>query len=234
MKEKILSSQVGQIGALLFSAYTLAWSIIEPLNLDWINNHKSIWRLILLVFAGTVTLVLSIRLSRSLLDKIDADGLDRTLQGSYSSTGNPQMTVSQDGHIGNIVRIIGNFSLDESDWIIKSSAQKAKKLEFIFKSHSTIHFYLRVGMLSQNGQTSISRWIRFDSNLTSPDPYAQNSPELGVPYDSTPLHSFNEAEIDISEAVKQSYGQGGWTYNKIMIFRIRCHDAIIKSVSFKK
>jgi len=234
LEEKILSSRLGQVSTLLFSAYTLAWTIVEPLNLDWINNHKTVWRVILLVFATLVTLVLSIRLSRSLLDKIDTDGVDRTLQDSFSSTGNPQMTVLQDGHLGNVVRIEGNFSSDESDWIIKSSAQKAKKLEFIFKSHKTIHFYFGVGMLSQNGQTSTTRWIRFDSILTSPDRYAPNSPELGVPYDSSPLEGFNKAEIDISEAVRQSYGQGGWNYNKIMIFRIRCYDAIIKSVSFKK
>lgn len=234
LKEKILSSRVGQIGALLFSVYTLAWAIVEPLNLDWISNHKTIWRITLLFFASIMTVILSIRLSRTLLERIDADGPDRTLQGSYSSTGDPKMTVLQDGHLGNVVRINGDFNLDASDWIIKSSAQKAKKLELIFESHDTIHFYLRIGMLSQNGQTSTARWIRFDSSLITPDSYIHSSPELGVPYNSTPLQNFNKAEIDISEAVRQSYGQGGWTYNKIMIFRIRCNEAAIKSVSFRK
>ncbi len=234
LKDKFLSSRAGQIGTLLFSAYTLAWGIIEPLNLDWINCHKTVWRIILLAFAAIVTIILSIKLTKSVLDKIDADGPGRTLQDSYSSTGNPQMTISQDGHLGNVIRITGNYTTDEADWIIKNSAQKAKKMEFIFRSNSKIDFYLRVGMLSKNGQTSTTRWIRFDSTINVPNEYSANSPELGVPFDSIPLHSFNKTEIDISEAVRQSYGQGGWTYNKIMIFRIRCNDATIKSVSFKK
>lgn len=234
LKDKLLSSKTGQISILLFSLYTFAWGIIEPLNLDWISCHKSLWRIILLSFAGIVTLILSIRLTRSALDEIDADGHDRKLQDSYSSTGTPQMTVLEDGNLGNVVRIIGNYSSDESDWIIKSSAQKAKKLEFIFNSHNKIDFYLRVGMLSQNGATTTNRWVRFDSTLTAPNPYVATSPELGVPYDSVPFQGFNKVTIDIADAVRKSYGQGGWSYNKIMIFRIRCNEATIKSISFKK
>ena len=234
LKERILSSRVGQIATLLFSSYTLAWAIVEPLNLEWINNHKFFWRIILLVFATFVTLVVSVRLSRLLLDKIDSDGPERKLQESYSSTGNPVMTILQDGHLGNVVKIVGGYSSDELDWTIKSSAQKAKKIEFIFKNHGKLSFYLRVGMLSKNGVTSTTRWIKFDSTLTSPNTYTEKAPELGVPYDSKPLHSFNKAEIDIAEAVRKSYGQGGWTYNKIMIFRLRCHQAVVKSISFKK
>lgn len=109
LKATILSSRVGQIGALFFSAYTLVWAIIEPLNLDWINSHKMIWRIILLVFASIVTAVLSLRLSRSLLDKIDADGPDRALQNSYSSSGNPKMTVQKYGRLGHVVDIRGKL-----------------------------------------------------------------------------------------------------------------------------
>src|SRR5450759_3308755 len=91
LKEFILSSRAGLIGVLLFSVYTFAWGIVEPLQLDWIDKNKVLWRIILLTFAAIITIVLTIKLSRSLLDKIDSDGTDRTLQGSYSSTGNPQI-----------------------------------------------------------------------------------------------------------------------------------------------
>lgn len=234
IKEKILSSRVGVIGILVFSVYTFAWGVVEPLNLDWINNNKDIWRVILLAFSAFVTIILSMKLSGSLLDKIDTEGLDRTLQGSYSSTGNPQMKLLQDGRLGNVIRISGDFESDEADWIIKGCAQKSKKMEFIFKSDGKIDFYLRVGIFSQNGESSSTRSIRFDNTLTSSDPYVPDTPELGVPYDSTPLQGFNKVVIDIPDAVRQSFGQGGWTYGKIMIFRIRCYDATIKSVSFQK
>jgi len=234
LKEIISSSRIGTIAILIFSVYTFAWSIMEPLQFDWIDNNKGLWRIVLLTFSGIVSIAITIRLARSLLDKIDADGPGRTLQDSYSSTGNPQLTPLQDGHIGNVVKITGNYSLDETDWMIKSSAQKANKMELIFNNNGKFDFYLRVGMLSKNGQTSITKWIRFDSTISTPNPYVPNAPELGVPYDSILFKTFNKAEIDIAEAVKKSYGQGGWTYNKIMIFRIRCNDTTIKSVSFKK
>jgi hypothetical protein len=71
LKEKVFSSRIGQIGLLIFSAYTFAWGIIEPLVLNWINENKKIWRIILLAFSGIITAVLSIRLSRSTLEQID-------------------------------------------------------------------------------------------------------------------------------------------------------------------
>jgi hypothetical protein len=40
--------------------------------------------------------------------------------------------------------------------------------------------------------------------------------------------------IKIPDAVKQSYGQGGWIYSKVLLFRIRCDKATLKSVVFKK
>jgi hypothetical protein len=144
------------------------------------------------------------------------------------------MTVVHDGHLGNIINISADYNNDECDWLIRSSAQKAKTMELIFKNRSKLDFYLRVGMTSKNGQASITRWIRFDSSIAIPDTYVDNTPELGIPYDSTPLHTLNKTKIDIADAVRKSYGQDGWVYNKIMIFRIRCYDARIKSISFKK
>jgi hypothetical protein len=234
-KEKFLSGRIGQTGFLFFSAYTLLWAIIEPLNLDWINFHKTIWRIILFVFAIIVTVVLSIRLISSILDKIDADGPDRTLQNSYSSTGNPIISVQKYGNLGHVVNIKADFNAGESDWLITSSAQKAAKLELIYKTNKKFDFYLRVAMVSKSDpNVPYVGWIRFDSLIVVPDPYILNTPELGVPYNSIPFNNFNKAVIDIPDAVNKSYGQDGWIYNKIMIFRIRCYDVTLKSVTFKK
>lgn len=233
-QEKLLSSRLGQVGLLVFSAYTFIWGIIEPLDLDWIANNKILWRIILLAFSGIITIILSIKLSRSVNEEFNADGPNRTLQGSYSSRGNPQITVSQDGQLGNVVNIIGNNNKDELDWIIKSSAQKSTTLEIVHSNTKDFYFYIRVGMLSQNGQTSIERWIRFDSNLTTANAYVNGTPELGIPYTSINFKGFDKTIIKIPDAIKQSYGQGGWTYSKILLFRIRCDKATVKSVILKK
>jgi hypothetical protein len=234
LQEKLLSSRLGQIGLLVFSAYTFIWGIIEPLDLQWIDKNRALWRIILLVFSGIITIILSIRLSNPINEEFNADGPNRTLQGSYSSRRNPQITVAQDGQLGNVVNINGNNNQDELDWIIRSSAQKSNTFEIIYTNTKDFYFYIRVGLVSQNGQTSIERWIRFDSRLTTPNPYVNGTPELGVPYISRNFKGFEKTVIKIPDAVKQSYGQGGWTYSKVLLFRIRCDTATLKSIIFKK
>lgn len=234
IQDILLSSKVGKIGVLVFSIYTLVWGIIEPLGLEWIENHKSIWRILLLSFSAIVTAILSIKLSSSLLDKIDADGPDRTLQESYSSTGRPTVTVLQDPKLGNVVSIKGQYHQDELDWAIKSSAQKATTLEIIFKNNKVFYFYLRVVMLSQNGQVPTTRWIRFDNSMATPDIYQNDPHEMGIHYDSSSFNGYNKAKININESVRKTYGQAGWIYDKIMLFRIRCNDGTVKSVIFRK
>jgi len=234
IKGLVLSSRIGKIGALIFSVYTLIWGIIEPLGLDWIDDHKAIWRTLLLVFAIIVTIILSIRLSSALLDEIDADGPDRTLQESFSSTGDPKVRVLQDGRLGNVVNIQGTYEKDELDWAVKSSAQKAEKLEVIFKNNGVFFFYLRVVMVSQNGEVPTTRWIRFDNSLAAPDIFRNDPHEMAVDFESDLFKSYNKAKINIAEAVRKTYGQAGWVYSKIMLFRIRCNDGTVKSVSFKK
>lgn len=234
IQDIILSSKLGKIGILVFAVYTLAWGIIEPLGLEWIENHKTIWRILLLSFSAIVTAILSIRLTSSLLDKIDSDGPDRTLQESYSSTGMPTVTVFQDAKLGNVVNIKGQYHKDELDWAIKSSAQKASVLEVIFKNNRVFYFYLRIVMLSQNGQIHTTRWIRFDNSIVTPDIYINDPHEMGIHYDSDLFNGYNKATISIKEAVQQTYGQAGWIYDKIMLFRVRCDDGTVKSVIFKK
>lgn len=233
LKDKLFSSRFGQFGILIFSAYTLFWAFVEPLGIKWIDENLIIWRFILICGSFLIAVILTIRLTKSVLEKVSAEGVN-TLQSSYSSGGNPVLKPMQDGVIGAVLNIKGNYSNDPLDWIIKSSAQRANELEVIFTHNGMFCFYLRVGMLSQDGQTSIEKWIRFDSNLTTPDKYSPDTPELGVPFDSKQIGSFDKALIRISDAVRKSYGQGGWTYNKIFMFRIRCVDATIKSFILKK
>jgi len=234
IKDFVLSSRVGKIGQLAFSVYILIWGIVEPLGLTWIEEHKNIWRITLLVVATLVTLIISIRLSSPILEKLDPNTPDRLIQESYSSTGSPQVKIFQDGHLGNVMSIKGDYHKDEMDWVIKSSAQKANKLEFIFKHKAVFYFYLRVLMTSKNEEAYTTRWIRFDNSMTTPDIFRNDPEEMAIHYESEPLHSFNKAIIDIKAAVKNTYGQAGWIYSKSMIVRVRCDDGVIKSISLKK
>lgn len=232
IKDKILSNRLGQIGGITFSTYTFLWAVIEPLNIQWISNHAGIWRTLLIVLSLLVTGILTIQLTNNTLETIDANGPGKTLQESYRSYGRPTLSPSVDGILGNVVSIKGDFTKDPVDWPLKSSAQKASKLEFIYNHTSPLHFYLRVMVISQNGDVTELKWIRFDHDIGVPDRY-QGHEEMACPYNAVNVGSFLKVNIDIREAVKNTFGKGGWEYEKTMLFRIR-GNGLVKSISFKK
>jgi hypothetical protein len=234
LKSIIQSKKIGRIAYFLFSVYILIWAIIEPIGLEWIEYHKNIWRIILLSISTLVTLIFSYRICNTLLDKIDTNGPDRTLQDSFSSTGNPSINIKQDGNLGGVLHIRGQFNLDEMDWLIKSNAQKAKQVELIFKTKDKFCFYIRVILLSQNEDNQTFRWIRFDNSIAKADNFINDPHEMGTPFDSTLYKTFNKVVINIPDAIMGTFGQAGWKYNKSLLFRIRCNDAEIKSLVFKK
>jgi hypothetical protein len=89
IKRKLLSSRTGQIAALAFAVYTIIWTIVEPLNIAWINSHSGLWRIILITLDISIVVLLSVQLSNRYLEIIDMNGIGKNLLNSFSSTGNP-------------------------------------------------------------------------------------------------------------------------------------------------
>jgi hypothetical protein len=230
--EKLLSSRLGQYSALVFTIYAGIWTIIEPLNLTWINSHSILWRTILVTGAILLSLILSIQVASRKLEMIDADGPGKPLLNPSQKIGLPTISLTADGNLGNVVIIKGDYNTEAIDWQLRSSGQRAGKIEFIFTHTGTVRFYIRIIVVSKTGDAVMFKWIRFDNTVGRPDKYEEQE-EMACPYDSTNTGNFLKVNIDILKAVKDTFGQGGWEYEKTMTFRIR-GEATIKSISFRK
>ena len=225
MIQRFLATRVGRFVQAAFSVYVVIWALAEPLNLTWITSHPLIWRVILIGVSVIIGLTYFVNVIGSVLEKIDSQTIGKRLQ-DFISTGSPVVRVSTDGHVGEVMTIQGDYTKDELDWPLLSSAQKAKTLEFRFKHTALLYFYLRVVVRSQNGQGTKTVWIRFDNNLGEAEVYEPTKSEMGLPYDSVNDGSMLKTRIDIKQAVKDTYGQGGWQLEKSTLFRIRGQSTV--------
>jgi len=232
LRAKIRATKAGVTLLLAITVYTGTWGVVEPLNLTWINDHIILWRTILIAWSLLAGFFLSFPLTGRSLQTIDANGRDVMLQNSYRSGGTPTVTIEADGNFGNVAVIKADYNKDELDWDVRPTAQKAGKLEFIFRHRGIVHFYLRVVVVSKTGDVSVPKWIKFDNSHAVPDRY-EGQEEMAIPYESINTKNFQKVTIDIEKAVKETFGQGGWEYGKVLAFRVR-GNVTIRHVIFKK
>lgn len=234
MIDRLLSTRLGKFFQLFFSVYVIIWGLAEPLNLKWITDHPSGWRIALVGLAFLGAIIRLIDVTGKSLETIDASTLGKTLR-DYATYGNPETKIVADGQVGNVMTIRGNYEKDELDWNISPNAQKAGRLVFFFSQKKLFYFYLRIVVRSNSGNVSLPKWIRFDNTLAD----VQGSPtneEMGCPYneDTVDQNGLSKVQIDIKKYVEKTYGTAGWKYERLMVFRIRTYDGTVKSISFKK
>ena len=56
---------------------------------------------------------------------------------------------------------------------------------------------------------------------------------MASPYDSMKVGGYQKTIIDLEKAVKDTFGQGGWHYQRVMIFKVR-GEGSIKMIGLKK
>jgi hypothetical protein len=217
---------------LLFIIYGIIWAIIEPLNIEWINEHQIQWRTFLIGFTLIITIVAFIYFfPKKYLERFGLEPTETNLQTTFISTGYPVVQELIDGFQGKVLEFNGNYSSDELDWHLKPSANRAKYASFIYLPNGNLHIYLRVTLTSKRDQQQKNMWIRFEPNFTVADKY-NNQIEMAYPVDAINQDNFLKINIDIEKAVRDTYGQGGWQYGKAQLFRIR-GSGQLKEVSFR-
>ena len=234
MIERLLSTRIGKFFQIFFSVYVIIWGLAEPLNLKWITDHPTGWRIALVGLALLGAIIRLIDVTGRSLETIDASTLGKSLK-DYATYGNPETKIVTNGHVGKVMTIKGNYEKDELDWSISPNAQKAGRLVFFFSQKKLFYFYLRIVVRSKSGGASLPKWIRFDNTLAD----VQGSPaddEMGCPYNEDVItqDGLSKVQIDIKKYVEKTYGQAGWQYQRLMVFRIRTYDGIVKSISFGK
>jgi hypothetical protein len=231
--EVLFSSLAGRVGSLFVSVYALFWTAVEPLSLSWIDNHRVYWRVGLLIASILVTIILLIPFASRYLIKIEIGASDMDLRDACVSTGKPILAEMVDGQLGAVMIIRADYTADPLDWHVPVSAQKAGRVEFIYKyTKVPFHFYVRVVVTSSDGSATATKWIRFDHNVAIPDRYNKQE-EMACPYSSLQKNGYQTTAIDLNSAVKNTFGQGGWQYQRIILFRVR-GEGFIKHIGFKR
>ena len=238
VKEQMQLGFKGRIIAffiLLFIIYGFIWAITEPLTIDWISKNPAAWRTILISAAILFTIIAFVFFfPEKILEKFDSNSNHTNLKLSVISTGQPKIDVELDGYQGKVTTLtIPNYQRDEMDWHVKPSTNRAKFVTVIYSPNLNFYFYLRLILASQQKTDQKYVWIRFEPTWNVPDTYNLQNPqeEMGYPVNATSQNNFHKINIDISKAVKDTFGQGGWKYGKTISFRIR-GSGKVKEIAF--
>jgi len=146
------------------------------------------------------------------------------LKLSVISTGQPKIDIELDGYQGKVTTLtVPNYQKDEMDWQVKPSTNRAKFVTIIYSPIKDFHFYLRLILTSQQKTDQMYAWIRFEPTWAVSETYNNQNPpgEMGCSINAISQNNFHKLNIDISKAVKDTFGQGGWKYGKTLSFRIR-------------
>jgi hypothetical protein len=108
MVNTFLSTKVGKIFQLFFAVYAAIWGVAEPLNLTWITNHPTSWRIVLLAAAGILTMISLLDLAGPDLETIDATTIGKTLL-DFASYGHPTCRIIADGRVGSVMTINSDY-----------------------------------------------------------------------------------------------------------------------------
>jgi tyrosyl-tRNA synthetase len=171
--------------------------------------------------------------SLNILDEFGVNENSRNLQKTAIPIGNGSVVLSSDGQLGSVFNTKGDWSDDALDWLVRESANQAKYFMFTYLSRSKLTFYLRVLVTSRDGKIPKEKWIRFEPSFASNDIYDATVDQEEMAYVNSVSQSnlFDKSLINIETAVKETFGQGSWVYNKVMKFRIR-GEGKIKRVLF--
>ncbi len=161
-------------------------------------------------------------------DTIEEFDAEISLKKPSGKIGSPSISPSADGQMGAIVTISGIWDQDALDWSIRESANTASYFEFTYLPNDRLTFYLQIIVDSKDGSASREKWIRFEPSYSKTDTYDLNIDQHEMAYVNKVVreNSFEKSIVDISKAVSETFGQGGWIYNKALSFRVRGQGSI--------
>jgi hypothetical protein len=206
---------------LWFAIYGAVWTIFEPLNFSFIGQKTCLWRW--LFVGGTFLLTATIYFFFLFSKKLEIIGLEAgetNLSTTVKKTGNPTLTLQNDGFHGKLLSIVANYSTDPLNWNVKESANKANFITITYKPDIDLMFYARVNVLSKNKKSSTQKWLRFEPNISLPQSLNDDE-EMGVPVTASDDNGLLRVNINLSKTIETAFGMHGWTYDKVLIIRAR-------------
>jgi hypothetical protein len=141
---------------------------------------------------------------------------------------NASILLITDRQLGQVFTITGIWEDDHLDWPVRDSANKATYFAFTYLANGRLTFYLNVNAISLDGETD-DKWIRFEPSLAKSDEY-NNQKEMAYVNEVKRDNTFETSTVDIQQAVAETFGQGGWVFNKVHLIRVRGQGKIKKMI----
>ena len=166
----------------------------------------------------------------NVLEEFGTNG--RNLADYTSKTGNPTITQATSGQLGMFFNITGIWNEEEFTWNVRDGANKSSNFIFTYLSDLRFTFYLNVLVSRDDQSISKHKWIRFEPSFAKTEIYDPlNEPhEMAYVNEVVRENAFDRSIIDIRTAVLETFGQGGWIYNKVHSFRIRGQGKVRKVI----
>jgi len=136
-------------------------------------------------------------------------------------TRKPIFKLLTDGKFGKVLEIkpASSYHLDIN---IPAFYREANIYEVIVKPIEYYQFYARVKIISQNKKHNKLVWLAFTVGKGSPAPLAKGTDEWKIELSPDRLdYGWLKFKINLSEAVKKTYGKEGWQFDEFKSIRFR-------------
>jgi len=222
---------------LFIATYGILWGLVEPLISSDIaekffgaNALKHWWKYQLCI-SGLVSFFLFMWLKPDkVLQSFGTEIQDTYLTSGFTMIGNPEISIINDGYYGDVYQLEGNFSVDAFDWNINAIANESTYVSYIYQPKSKFVIYLRISVISKKRNKEEFGWIALKTDISLP------KGDKGQKEWAYPVKAKNAkfgwlgSHVRISEAVKKTFGNEGWQYNKLLGIRIRGTGKIQKII----
>ncbi len=198
---------------IFFSINTVIWGIVEPMNLSCDNYSYYHYAAVLLLSILVFYRFIKYRVLKTIDFESSAEW--QTIHG------NPVLTVEDDKHSGKILRFQGTHA-DVSDFTIKGVGYMGSRftIEYI-PAGEDFFFYTKIRIVSSDKRQfrSVHLYFSFEHEIpieTFP------GDEWTYPLKSVIVadHLF-KSQIDLTKAIKQTFGRDGWSYRGLIGLRVR-------------
>jgi tyrosyl-tRNA synthetase len=196
-------------------------------NISWlVTNLDLLFDKYLLVQKGkkSVSLIKAV----NILEEFGANPGDTSLL-DCKKDGVASILLNTDRQLGLVFTIAGIWEEGALSWDIRDSANKATYFLFTYLATGRLTFYLNVIASSLDGKTSDDKWIRFEPSFAKSDEY-NNQKEMAYVNEVKRDNTFETSTVDIQQAFAETFGQGGWVFNKVHLIMVRGQGKIKKMI----
>jgi hypothetical protein len=133
----------------------------------------------------------------------------------------PEIAIGSDGNYGYFWQITAHDSY-YLDYSLNISKYAFNKLSFVIQNNKPCTVYAKVQLKSRNNELEKSGWISLKEGDVEAKPHGSGKYEWTF-YDlpNSVDNNWKEFKIILPEAVKHTFGNEGWVYNRITGLRIR-------------